>query len=304
MIVFLACDDYSNVGNNWAAALVAQGHEAVCLKTQKSAFMHIQTHTMRCEIHEITAKLRELKASHVVIMHSYHQFIEHIPKGVPYWVMHGGTRYRQNAIHIAEVFKKAQGHIIQTPDLLHLVKGINETFIPAYVQDPGLREMSESAIRFAHYPSNQRNKGTATILQMFEQEGYRKQLRYDGSPLPWKSNQERIEACQVYVELYAPYQGSVVYGTFGVTAVEASLMGRPVISQCANFDATFGRGNWNYDAITFVKTEDEFRDAINRYGQMSFDQLKLAGIKARNKTLDTFSSKRITKALINTLYGK
>jgi len=37
---------------------------------------------------------------------------------------------------------------------------------------------------------------------------------------------------------------------------------------------------------------------------MSFDQLKLAGIKARNKTLDTFSSKRITKALINTLYGK
>lgn len=303
MIVLLACDDYSNVGNNWARALVEEGHNAICLKTQKSAFMHVQNYTMRCEAHEITAKLRELKATRVIIMHSYHQFIEYIPKGVPFWVMHGGTRYRQNPEHIAAVFAKAKGHIIQTPDLLNLVPDINQYFIPAYIPDPGLREMSENMIRFGHYPSNQKNKGTSTILRIFKEEGFNKALSCDTTPLPWGANQKRLESCQTYVELYAPNQGTAVYGTFGVTAIEASLMGRPVISMCANHDASYGRAHWNYDAITFVKTEDEFREAINRYGKMSFENLKIAGKKARNKTLETFTSKRISRGLIHALNG-
>jgi hypothetical protein len=300
MIVFLSADDYSNVGNNWVCAMSAMGYDAVHLKTQKSAFAHIQTHTQRCEESEITKTLRDLKATKVVVMHSYHKYIQHIPKGVPYWVMHGGTRYRQNPEHIAEVFKKAEGAIIQTPDLLKLVPGQHETFVPAYVQDPGYIEFNPKSKRFGHFPSNPANKGTSTLKEIFGRMSV--PIDIDVMPLPWKENIERIrQRCHVYVELFKPKQGGRTYGTFGVQAVEAALTGRPVITMCANYPMAYGVSRWNYDGLYMVENEEQLEREIVKFTQMSDDMLRYAGVRSRKSALEAFSAERITRALIRAM---
>lgn len=281
--------------------MVEQGHKAICLKTQKSAFSHVQTHTQRCEPHAITATLKEMRATRVVIMHSYHKYIEHVPKDVPYWVMHGGTRYRQNPEHIGAVFAKAKGHIIQTPDLLNLVPGQNEIFVPHYVPDTGYQPLPKGVKRFGHFPSNQANKGTAQIKQFFSEEGWSHELNVDTTPLPWAKNQERIRNCQVYVELYAPRQGQALYGSFGVTAIEAALMGRPVMTQCANFQDSYNYTRWNYYGLDLIEYEEDFRMSVNRWGQMSFDNVEKAGKIAREMALQAFSSERIANQLIKAM---
>lgn len=301
MIVFLCADDYSNVGNNWARAMSEMGNEAVCLKTQKSAFMQPQTHTQRCEAHQITEVLRSQNATRVVIMHSYHRYIEYIPTDIPYWVMHGGTRYRQNPEHIAAVFAKAKGHIIQTPDLLNLVPGQKERFVPAYVPDTGYKPVPRHVKRFSHYPSNQANKGTADIRRMVAAIGWTEHLQVDTTPLPWQKNQERIMNSQVYIELYSPCQGQRPYGTFGVTALEAALMGRPVITQCLNFNKSFGSRLWEYDPLELTYSEDDFIDAIHRYGRMSYEQVVKCGMMAREATLRRLTADRITRELIKAM---
>ena len=281
--------------------MVEQGHDAVALKTQKSAFMHLQTHTKRCEPNEITNTIKSMSAKRVIIMHSYHRYIEHVPKSTPYWVMHGGTRYRQNPEHIAAVFGRSQGHIIQTPDLLNLVPNQNETFVPAYVPDTGYQPMPKGVRRFGHFPSNQANKGTAQIKNIFTQEGWAKHLEVDTTPLPWAKNQERIKMCQVYVELFSPNQGGKQYGAFGVTAIEAALMGRPVITQCRNFTDSYGGEEWDYHALALCDYEEDFRMCVNRYGQMGFDQVERAGKLTREATLQAFSAERIARQLIKAM---
>jgi hypothetical protein len=233
-------------------------------------------------------------------MHSYHKYIEYIPKGIPYWVMHGGTRYRQNPEHIAAVFSKAQGHIIQTPDLMRLVKGQREFFVPAYVPDPGYVEINPKAMRFGHFPSNPANKGTSTIKEVFGRMGVG--IDIEAIPLPWKENIERIRnRCQVYVELFKEKQGGKQYGTFGVQAVEAALTGRPVITMCANYPMAYGLSRWNYDGLYIVENEEQLEREIVKFTQMSDETLRMASVRSRRSALEAFSAERIAKALIRAI---
>jgi glycosyltransferase involved in cell wall biosynthesis len=105
----------------------------------------------------------------------------------------------------------------------------------------------------------------------------------------------------VYVELFKHKQGARLYGAFGVTAIEAALTGRPVITMCSNYQYTYGAKGFDYDGLYLIETEEQLECEIQKFVQMSDDTLNRASVMSRRAALEAFSAERISKALIKAI---
>jgi len=112
----------------------------------------------------------------------------------------------------------------------------NETYIATAINTDKFKPIEKTVKNpylIAHYPSNEIVKGTAKIVEMLQKiEGANFTLNTDR--VNHKAQIERMQGCDIYVELFAPTQRGKEYGCFGVTAFEAAALGKIVFTNNLN----------------------------------------------------------------------
>lgn len=90
-------------------------------------------------------------------------------------------------------------------------------------------------LRFAHFPSNAIVKGTDTINRMInevwrEVKNKKFHYKFDTNKVDAQSQIQRMNECDVYIEMFALENEGKPYGSFGTTALEAAALGKIVIT--------------------------------------------------------------------------
>jgi len=296
-IALISDQDFGNLGYQYADALCQVGIESKSFSLTKHPYSY-ERQSVIVKPEELSDSIQ--KYDIVILMHTSIKLIKYIGDR-PWFVMHGGSRYRQGHEAANEVLKNAKGAIIQTPDLLGL-GAINEELICAPIDLNRIPYIPfhKAKHRFGHYPSNIQSKGTNQIKLAANQA--RIDLDVNTQLLPHRDNLKRIGECEVYIELFNPLQRGKPYGTFGITALEAALIGRPVITMCANYDKYMER--YDNDYFDIVTTEAELIESMQDCQQASVQSLEEWGLRCRDVVATMHHPARIGNQLIEFINSK
>lgn len=226
-VLFINDVDYANLCYNLSKSLRSIGVQSESMTLHPHSFGYKEQSTMVSHSMMIAAIK---KAECVVIGHSFAKFIEWIPKGKRIFVIHTGTRYRQDSEALNAVFDEVvERTFTDSPEFMELgAKMI--TYVATAIDTDNIpqKKNTGSQITFAHYPSNPEVKGTGKILQMMSK--IHAHIDSSVKKLHHEENLRRMSKCDVYIEMFATKQKGKTYGNAGVTAWEAAAMGKPVIT--------------------------------------------------------------------------
>jgi len=246
MISFLALDDWANVGYTYAQALKSIGVEAEAYAMRPHAFQYpLQA---KCGLGTKFIEAIVEKSDILVYMHSvflpgelpgFHMDLLKDKKEV---VFHGGSYYRAYYKHLNEVFNpRVQCSIIQTRDLFNLGAKNPIWVLPAVdiqkLQPKRTRPLRTKLI-VGHFPSSPL-KGTIQYIlplsyKMSDKFFFKIGNGYIGERVDWETNIKNISDCDIYIEaLHIP---AIPCQEFGVTALEASALGVPTITNFKSID--------------------------------------------------------------------
>jgi len=261
-VVNLTYNDYSNFAYNNAKALQAVGIDCQALTITPHPFGY--DHQSKVVTWEEMRQAAE-QADLIQIIHSNEHLYKLIePLKIRTWVYHTGTAYRQAAKHHNQLLNHwVDRTFTDSPEFMTLgAKDI--TYIATAVDTDAIKFIPQqnNPLIFAHYPSRPDHKGTAFIRSVMSQY---KTTRFicDETKLPHAENMKRIAACDVYIEMFQPKQGTETYGSFGVTAFEAAAMGKSVITNSLYhqvYQQAYGQTGW----LHICNTEESFKGLIHR----------------------------------------
>lgn len=237
MRLITVCEaDWCNVGFNVAKALKMVGINAESIKTCKHNFGYSEE--SRIVTHSVM--LEEIRAADIVfIMNSNLLCLELCKRANKknIFVYHTGTNYRRNPEKYNLLFNPyiLQAFTDQTEFIGLGMKYEYYLFLPINTEKikPTTYDVNER-ILFGHFPSNPIIKGTAIIRKALSdlKKKYPDRIDFiiDEKIVPNDKQLERMNRCDVYVELFAPLHEGNKYGCFGVTAMEAAALGKVVIT--------------------------------------------------------------------------
>lgn len=209
-IVNICYDDWANFMYQQHEALLSVGIESHAYKLSKHPFSYTNEATI------ITLdELKNIEADLFIIYHSDIELKPFVNGRVIYY--HTGSKYRLNKIKIQKSVNDAELNLIALPEF-HNTGLSNEIYLIGATPEPnGVQTVTN---RFAHYPSNPEVKGTDLIIKTFNELSI--PLATSLERVSYSEQLKRMANCFVYVELFAPLQGSMQYGSFGMTALEAA----------------------------------------------------------------------------------
>ena len=236
-IIFIAHDDWCNVGTEWALACQSIGMKSLAICWQRAMWHYIHGSV---QIHDNDELQRISDGADVVVhMHTHIAPIKRVP-GQKWIVFHGGSRFRRDpATHISTQNPLVDMTWIQTGELFGfgcknehwMMPAIDTEYLQPHFSDP--RRISEDGLRFAHYPRVAGNgivkKGTKGIVKIAcDVERLRENFRwsYGLEPKLWVENMERMSQPDIYIERL-----SRSCKEWGITAMEAAALGKVVITQ-------------------------------------------------------------------------
>lgn len=259
MILLASSHDYANLIHNQANALRSIGVDAVDVTLHRHELKYpTQSQIVtRQQLSDLTRK-----AEMVIIGHSCPTILS-LNKCNRYAVYHSGTRYRNNPEHFNKLFR---GAFVSLSDQTEFMSLGNHRYIVSAI-DPGLyqpvkRKPGKRKLIVGHFPSNAEVKGTADIIRMLEPFKKDFEIRIDTKVLPYEKNLERIREVDIYIELFKPELNGKPYGCFGVTALEAAMLGKFVITQdIQKFAYPFTYGHY-CSPLHLANSETEFNDHL------------------------------------------
>lgn len=229
-ILNISHDDFANFAHENANALRSVGVN--CLDLKRTA--HPFSYGSESKVATSDRIINEIKKADIVqLFHSDHTWLEMAwALGKRVVVYHTGTGYRQNPENCNNIFNgKVERCFTDQCEFIGLGMK-NETYIATAINTEKFKPAVWKTINpylIAHYPSNETVKGTAKIVEMLTKiEGATFTVNTDR--VNHKAQIERMNACDIYVELFAPTQRGKPYGCFGVTAFEAAALGKIVFT--------------------------------------------------------------------------
>lgn len=229
-VLNLSYDDYANFAHENANALRSVGVVCKDLKRVKHSFNY-GTESKVATSEEIRREIA--KADIVQLFHSDSTWLETAwALGKRVFVYHTGTGYRQASENCNKIFNdKVERCFTDQCEFIGLGMK-NETYIATAINTEKFKLGEWKTINpylIAHYPSNKAVKGTDKIVEMLQKiEGANFTVNTD--KVNHKAQIERMQGCDIYVELFAPTQRGKNYGCFGVTAFEAAALGKIVFT--------------------------------------------------------------------------
>ena len=241
-VVSVMTDDSSNFAYENQECLKSVGIDCEAVKLNPHRFNY-KNQAKILSIRDIENKIFE--ADIVQIMHTDSSFVEFISKHRKKCVVyHTGTLYRQNPDGANSVFNPiVSGTITDSGELMG--KGAkNEVFIFGTINTDlvscKINRIKNNPIAIAHYPSSESVKGTDIIFDTINKlkSEYPNQFvfNYSSDKVSHEEQLGRMRTCDIYIELFAPEQDGKIYGSFGVTAIEASALGKIVVTNLSTPD--------------------------------------------------------------------
>lgn len=229
-ILSISFDDYANYAHENANALRSVGIDCKDFKRVKHPFDY-GTESKVATTDEIKREIA--KADIVQLFHSDSTWLELAwSLGKRVFVYHTGTTYRMNPIHCNSIFNdKVERCFTDQCEFIGLGMK-NETYIATAINTDKFKPGEWKTINpylIAHFPSNPTVKGTDKIVEML-QKIETANFTVNTDKVSHKSQIERMQNCDIYVELFAPFQHGRPYGCFGVTAFEAAALGKIVFT--------------------------------------------------------------------------
>lgn len=257
-VVNLSKSDYSNFSYMNGAALRSVGVDCTAYTLQKNDFNYPKMATVIAE-----SDIKKLcdDADVIQIFHTSRHILNFVRNlGKKIFVYHTGTLYRQNPLVKNDNFNTwVDRCFIDSPEF-YTLGAKNVTYIaPALDMDMYPFSYSGNKV-FAHYPHKTDVKGTDKIIEMMKSHDV--DFRWSADLVPFTENIKRMSDCDVYVELFSPLQQGKPYGSFGTTAIEASALGKRVITNSL-FHHVYTEA-YGSDELFVANTENEFHAAVER----------------------------------------
>jgi hypothetical protein len=247
-VVFLAVNDYANVGWSYMQALKSVNIDTKGFKVASHRFKY------PAEL-EIITKDKSLQIQKIIddadIIQVIHSSVPKIKLDLKKNIVihHGGSIYR-NASEKMNTFwnKIAKATIIETANMLNL-GAKNEYYIPSPVDTDVLCPKGyydgHRPLRIAHYPSSSKTKGTDIIKAILND--LKKEFNFDTiiqeNNVTWENNIKRMHECDIYIDQFVPMLSGKRVGEYGVSTREAAALGKIVVSTHFGFSdyyKTFG----------------------------------------------------------------
>lgn len=165
-------------------------------------------------------------------------------------VYHAGTYFRKQSKMLNEAFNPFVERSIIALGEFAGMGAKNETYLVGAVNTDKLRpggKSIEPPYTLAHFPSEPTIKGTR-VIERVVRNIYKTRgdfnFKLSERIIPFRENLKRISECDIYVELFAPFQDGFNYGSWGITALEAAALGKVVVTCHITEDVyhkTYGR---------------------------------------------------------------
>jgi len=272
MILIGSSNDYAGLGHSFGNSLRSIGIDCIDVTLSKHPFNYRTESTL---VTRETFKTLSQEADHVLICHSCPTLFE-LNQNPNFSVVHTGTRYRESPEYFNELFQSAKTVLTDQTEFMSLgkmeyvVSGIDSNlYKPKPIGDK---------LIIGHYPSNPEVKGTSQILEMLKPfvGDKRFEIRLGTNQVSHEEQIKRMQECDIYLELFKPELNGRPYGCFGVTALEASMMGKVVITQDLE-EKTYESA---YGQHTFINAKNEyiFRSSIDKLGMFPKNTFEGLGI--------------------------
>ena len=263
-VVNLCVDDWANFQYDITKSMRAVGIDAYGYKLNR----HVSNYPEQCEIAGVEVMRKMCRDADVVnFIHSNERLFAQICPAIPgktINVWYTGTVYRRNpALYNAIFNPRVNKSVVCLGEFVG--KGAkNEVYMVGAVDtgvDPVIKQ--GRPYRFGHYPSNAEVKGTATIVELMAKCVNGKGL----ATFEWSTEHvdavaqwQRMANCDIYIELLAPLNEGNVYGSFGMSALEAGAMGKAVVTM--NLHRETYRKHYGDCPLVLVDDAEDFLHAV------------------------------------------
>ena len=278
-VVILSGSDWANLGYNICESLKSVGVNAVSFKKNKHRFSYPRQSPIYKKNKSLLALINN--ADIIQYMHSSIPKVGGNHRTKKRIVMHGGSKYRQNSSRINKVFNPiVDMTLIQTGDMLGLGAKNEKWLLPPIntnsIQPDYKFYGNKISPLFAHYPSSIKEKGTSTIIKMLKKLGLSQNFKHSKVKVKWRNQIARMNQCDVYIEMFNMEQdgrtGSKVYGSWGMSCLEAAALGKIVITNFLNIE----RYKLEYTddcPLIICNTLKEFKASVKRLSKMNKQQI-------------------------------
>lgn len=305
-ILIIAKHDWANLGYSYHKALKAVGVDSVMVKLNRHHFAYPEQGTIR-NIKQIISLAQQAK----IIQYIHSEYISIGPlKGKRVFVIHGGSKYRQNSNKINKIFNPmVEKTIIQTADLLDL-GAKNEVWVLPPIDTITIKPIfnrQSNKIIIGHYPSDAGVKGSDVINKIIkkinndEQFKNRIQYNYSDKSVNWNENIKRMSTCDIYVEALSLKQNGKKYGEWGITCLEAAALGKIIITHSQNSDRY--RKEYGECPLNIANSPEELETTLKNLIMLKDDDIleKKKQIRHWVETLHNYRAigKRLFKKVYN-----
>lgn len=238
-VLIISRNDWANLGYSYHKALKTVGVDSMMVKLNRHHFAYPEQGTI-CNMRKIVSLAQQAK----IIQYIHSEYINVGPlKGKRVFVIHGGSKYRQNADKINRLFNPiVEKTIIQTADLLDLGAKNQVWVLPPIDIDliKPVYQMKNNKIIIGHYPSAAGVKGSSVINDIIKRinkdEQFKNRIQYNFSDklVNWNQNIKRMSDCDIYIEALNLEQNGKPYGEWGITCLEAAALGKIIITHSKN----------------------------------------------------------------------
>ena len=265
MILLASSNDYANLIHSWGNSLRSIGVDCIDVTLSKHPFNYPSESTL---VTRNTFQTLSEDADHVLIGHSCPTLFD-LNRCRNFSVAHTGTRFRESPEYFKELFQSAKVHLTdQTEFMIHkgfnyVVSGIDKSIYK--------RKPIGSKLIIGHFPSNPEVKGTNEIVEFLKPHKDKFEIRIGLKQVGYLEQLKRMSECDIIVELFKPELNGRQYGCFGVTALEASMMGKLVLTQ--DLEEKTYRGTYGPHTFGLFKTRHQF-DSILSVALSFFNESK------------------------------
>lgn len=274
-VLNLCSNDYANFMFDMTEAMKTAGIDVVAVKKHPHEFGYEKEIPVGSHL-EIRQLI--LQANTVQIFHSdlslYNLTISLNPRARRI-IYHTGTLYRQNpdkynkAIDPQTKIVHALGEFMKlgAKDPSYIVGAMDTNKI---LPRDGFIQKREVKKLFGHFPSSKINKGTALIERLMESHT---DINYitSGTLLPHQDHLKRIQEVDILIELFSPTQGGKIYGSWGMTTLEAAAMAKIVITQ--NLNDRVYQEHYGDHPLLLAHNPQEFHDIIKKLQEMNVQEI-------------------------------
>ena len=259
MIANLSSNDYSNFAHTNCMALRSVGVKCDSFTLNPHVFRYSESSTVvspRSIAHILSGY------DIIQIFHSDNYLLRYLPRNRPVFVYHTGTRYRLNSDAMNRAWNPVVERCFYDSPEFHDKGAKNATYIATAIDTErfAFSPSGNKRTLYGHFPSMPYVKGTKTISSIMNGRNFvcsTNRISHD-------VNMKRMSECDVYIEMLCTDQGGNTYGSFGVTAFEASAMGKQVITNSLHhhvYKSTYGDC-----PMLIANNENELRGAVDRSG--------------------------------------